>query len=144
MSKKIALNIGLNENTWAKDFRKNYLSPLRRHLDVVERKMCADEWDEIKYEGVPSKAMKLYKDAFENHDDGTFSQYLEDVKSGDKKINSSVLMPHELVETYCCGGSFNPASTICNRVSYLFAAIRLATALRMASEEEVVTTVPKA
>src|SRR5574341_849593 len=52
--------------SWAKVLEltpKQYrqaLSRLREQLRVVERQMSAQEWDEINYEHVPSRASKLY------------------------------------------------------------------------------------
>ena len=85
-----------------KDYRK-ILSAIRKHLDVVERKMCANEFDQIKYSAVPSKASLLYHDAFIRHDEERYTQYIEDVKSGKEKINASTLFPYEIVHKYTNG-----------------------------------------
>lgn len=79
----------------SQEYRKK-LSKLREHIKVVERDMVANKWEEINYEGVPSNAMKNYSKAFKKHDEERFQQYLSDVKSGDKKINSAVLYPYDL------------------------------------------------
>ena len=50
-----------------RSYRK-ILSKMREHLDVIERKMSANEWEVIKYNAVPSYAMKNYSDAFQKHD----------------------------------------------------------------------------
>ena len=34
--------------------------PLRRHLDLVETKMCEGKWDEIDFSHVPSLCMKMH------------------------------------------------------------------------------------
>ncbi len=39
-------------------YRKNLITPLRAHLDIVERHMCAGDWSSIKVETVPSVAIK--------------------------------------------------------------------------------------
>ena len=80
-----------------KQYRQT-LSKLRAYLDVVERKMSANQWDKIKYENVPSKANLIYSDAFMEHDSERRAIYLELVKNGVKKINSSVLYPHEILD----------------------------------------------
>ena len=80
------------------------LSALRRHIDVVERKMSANEWQDINYQGVPSKAMLNYRKAFLNHDEDGFQAYLEAVKSGEAKIHSGTLFPHEIYHAYPKGG----------------------------------------
>jgi len=76
---------------------------LRRHIDVVERKMSANEWKDIDYQGVPSKAMLNYRKAFMNHDEDGFQAYLDAVKSGNAKIHSGTLFPYEIYHAYTDG-----------------------------------------
>ncbi|NLN84406.1 MAG: DUF2828 family protein [Firmicutes bacterium] len=83
----------------SKEYRKA-LSILRAHLRIVEKDMSANDWGEIKYESVPSYAMKNYNLAFHRHDHERFTEYIEDVNSGNKKINSSTLFPYDLVKKY--------------------------------------------
>lgn len=75
---------------------------LRRYLDVVELKMSAGEWNKINYNTVPSRANLIYRKAFLKHDEDRRQKYLEDLKAvkKDVKINSAVLMPHEIVAKY--------------------------------------------
>ena len=80
-----------------KDYRK-ILSTLRGYIDVVERKMSANEWDKIDYERVPSIAMKNYKEAFERHNPTHFDNYVEKVKKGEAKINAKTLYPYDIME----------------------------------------------
>ena len=72
------------------------LSKMRTYLDVVEKKMCANEWDKINYEAVPSKANLIYKDAFLRHDEERRQSYLESLKKGEVKINAKELFPYEI------------------------------------------------
>jgi hypothetical protein len=78
-------------------YRKT-LSEKRALLDIVERKMCSNDWDQINYKGVPSKATLNYKDAFEKHDAVRYQQYIQDVKSGKTTINAGTLYPYDIVE----------------------------------------------
>jgi hypothetical protein len=87
-----------------KTYRKVYIAPLRAHLQLVESKLCAKKFDEIKYECVPSVAMKKYRKAFTRNDVDGFALYLEQVKKGEKKINASQVYPHDLVRHYLNGG----------------------------------------
>ncbi len=80
-----------------KEYRK-CLSTLRNQIDVTERKMSANKWTEIKYAGVPSKAMNNYRKAFKKHDQDGFEKYLEAVVKGEAKINASTLFPYDIVE----------------------------------------------
>lgn len=77
---------------------KAYRRKLAANTKVVETQMSANKWNEIKYESVPSKAMSNYSKAFKKHSDERFNAYLEAVIKGEKKINSSVLFPSDLVK----------------------------------------------
>lgn len=79
------------------------LSALRKYLNVVERKMCANEWDEIDYSVVPSKANLIYRNAFMEHDALRRQEYLDKLQKGEVKINSSVAFPHDIVSKYSKG-----------------------------------------
>ena len=79
-----------------RSYRK-ILSKMREYLDVIERRMSANEWEAIKYNSVPSYAMKNYSDAFQKHDYARFTEYLDSVKKGKSKINASTLYPYDLV-----------------------------------------------
>lgn len=46
------------------DQYQHVVSGLSRHLNVVEQKMAAKKWDEIDYQGVPSRANLIYSKAF--------------------------------------------------------------------------------
>ena len=71
---------------------------LRRYIDVVEQRMSANEWDTINYPAVPSRAMMNYRKAFARHDQERFDEYLNNVQSGEQKINSATLYPYDIVE----------------------------------------------
>ena len=86
-----------------KTYRK-MLSGLRKYLDVIERKCCANEWDKIDYSKVPSQANLKYKDAFLKHDLERRQSYLGKLEKGETKINASVTFPHDIVNKY---GSHN-------------------------------------
>ena len=82
-----------------REYRKT-LSELRRYIDVVERKMSNQDWEEIDYETVPSKANLLYNNAFLRHDENRRRLFLNAVKKGEAKINAGTLFPHEIVHKY--------------------------------------------
>lgn len=85
---------------WGESSYRKSLSILRSKLDIVEKKMSSNNWGNINYESVPSKANLLYKDAFMNHDEDRRKEYLDSVEKGIAKINSSVAFPHEIVHKY--------------------------------------------
>jgi len=81
-------------------YRKDYLVPLRKKIDIVEANMCENKWETIKYENVPGVASNRLKKAFINHDKERYSKYLEDVRNNVKKINVAGILPHELIGVY--------------------------------------------
>lgn len=62
--------------------------------------MSANQWGDIKYESVPSRANLIYKKAFLKHDQIRRKQYLDALAKGETKINASVVNPHEIVFKY--------------------------------------------
>lgn len=77
---------------------KVYRKTLVELTKVVETQMCANEWDEIEFSHVPSKASKLYSQAFTRHCT-TYKDYLAKLASGDKsvKVNAAAIYPHEVL-----------------------------------------------
>lgn len=94
-AKLLCKQLGVKETTYRKT-----LSKLRKYIDVIERKLCANEWDKVNYETVPSNANLKYKDAFLKHDEDRRKKYLESLEKGETKINGSVLFPHDIVAKY--------------------------------------------
>jgi hypothetical protein len=90
----------------SRSYRKA-LSKLRKHLDVVERKTSANQWDEIEYSRVPSNAMMKYRNAFAKHDRARYTDFINAVNTGEAKINVSVLYPHEIVGKIMRGGNID-------------------------------------
>jgi hypothetical protein len=78
------------------------LSELRAGLKIVERAMSSNDWSEIDYCAVPSKANILYRNAFMKHDEDRRKVFLEKLSNGDKsvKINSSAAFPCDIVHAY--------------------------------------------
>jgi len=86
---------------------KRLVKSLRKYIDIVERRMSANEWNTINYSSVPSKAMMNYRNAFMRHDEERFSQYLNDVSVGKEKINTGTLYPYDIVEKVLYGHEDN-------------------------------------
>lgn len=78
-----------------KDYRK-LLSGLRAKINIVERAMCSGEWGGIDFSKVPSKAMNIYRKAFDKHEHDKFSKFLTKVEKGEVKINASTLFPYDI------------------------------------------------
>lgn len=85
-----------------KKYRKT-LTELRARLNVVETTMSNQDWAEIKYENVPSKANLNYKKAFSKHDSVRYTKFIADVKSGKTKMNAGTLYPYEIVRSISNG-----------------------------------------
>lgn len=77
-----------------------YLKNLRSYLKIVEKNMCNNTWDKINYEEVPSRASMIYRNAFNKHDKERYSEFINAVNSGEKKINASTLYPYDIIEKY--------------------------------------------
>lgn len=95
-SRKLGIETANHIGISPREYRK-CLSKLRGHIDVVEKKMSANEWNEIDYEAVPSRAMAIYRNAFKKHG-ATFEQYIKEVEAGNAKINSGTLYPYDIFE----------------------------------------------
>lgn len=87
-----------------RSLRTCFLVPLRKRLSILETKLCIKDYDNIKYDTVPSVAMHKYRKAFIRNDKERFEEYLDLVKSGVKKINASQVYPHDLVRQYLSHG----------------------------------------
>ncbi|KAL7779451.1 hypothetical protein CFE70_008954 [Pyrenophora teres f. teres 0-1] len=78
-------------------YRKQYASPLRKALSVVERDITAETFENIMYERVPSLAMDRYSGLFVKKDFERFTEYIKKVSSGEAKISGATLLPSTLV-----------------------------------------------
>lgn len=84
--------------TSPKNLRVRYNTPLRAYLNIIERLMCGNKWEDIDFSKVPSCAMKKLKKAFQKHDEKRFLEWKGELKSGNTKVNAKVLYPHEIVK----------------------------------------------
>lgn len=91
-----------------RSYRK-MLSALRGKLNVVETLACANEWEKIDYNTVPSKANLKYKNAFLAHDEERRRTFLSKAIAGDKevKVHMTVAFPHEVVHKYAYGRGYD-------------------------------------
>lgn len=93
MAEKIAKRMDLTHRQYRK-----MLSMLRDRLNIVERKMSAKQWDDIKYEIVGSRSHMIYSKAFKKHDATRFEAYKTALAAGKAKINAVGVFPYELVQ----------------------------------------------
>lgn len=80
----------------AKKYRK-ILSYLRKKINILERLMSAQEWEEIDFGKIPSKAGLNYSRAFIRHPE-IAEQYRAFLKNKNTKVNAKALYPYEVVE----------------------------------------------
>lgn len=78
----------------SREYRKT-LSILRERINVLERLMSANRWDEIEFDKIPSKAGLVYRNAFARRDI-LAKKYEVFAKSKDTKVNADALYPHEI------------------------------------------------
>ena len=78
-----------------KEYRK-VLSTLRQKINIVERLMSENRWDEIEFDKIPSRAGLIYKNAFARRD-LIQKKYKEFIKSEDTKVNTQALYPYDVV-----------------------------------------------
>ena len=72
------------------------LSELRTRINIVEKLMSENRWDEIEFDKIPSRAGLIYKNAFARRD-MIAKKYEEFAKSEDTKVNAKALYPYECV-----------------------------------------------
>ncbi len=96
----------------AKDLRrylkldaKTYRKLIAGMSSTVEDKMCANDWDNINFNHVPSVAAAKYRKAFARHTP-KFAEYVAALSSGDPqvKVNAAAIFPHEVIKglTFKC------------------------------------------
>ena len=76
---------------------KEYRKLLVENTNVVESKMCANDWTNIEYDKLPSLAISRNKNAFKKHDSEGFSNYVSLLEKGEKKINASAVYPYDIL-----------------------------------------------
>ena len=79
------------------NYRKQYASPLRKALSIVEREIAAQTFENIKYDRVPSLAMDRYTSLFMKKDLERFKGYVQDMAKGNSTISGATLLPSTLI-----------------------------------------------
>lgn len=91
---KIASKLAKHLKLDAKAYRKLLVNL----TNVVETKMCQNQWNSIDYKGVPSNAHSIYTNAFLLHDHDGYTKYKGALARGDVKINAGAVYPHQVVD----------------------------------------------
>lgn len=100
-ARKIRHYIGMD----SKQYRK-MLSKLRDRINVLERLMSANRWEEIEFDKIPSKAGFIYRNAFARRDI-IAKKYEDFIKSDKTKVNATTLYPYEIVREARYTGRYN-------------------------------------
>jgi hypothetical protein len=93
LGKQFAKRMNLSE----KEYRV-MLTNLRKKIDLVEHKMCSNNWPEIDYSKVPSKAGLMYRKSFIKHDLERYNNFMLSAVKLENKVNASALYPYEIAE----------------------------------------------
>lgn len=88
--RKIAQEFSMTE----REYRK-MLTEGRKACNLVETLMSQNQWDQIAFDKLPSRAGLLYKNAFMRREE-TKARYAEFMSSEKTKVNASVLNPVEI------------------------------------------------
>ena len=91
-ARKIRHYIGMD----SKQYRK-MLSKLRDRINILERLMSANRWEEIEFDKIPSKAGFIYRNAFARRDI-IAKKYEDFIRNNKTKVNATTLYPYEIVK----------------------------------------------
>lgn len=114
-TKLLAKNIMTYLGYTPRNYRK-VLSILREAINVVECKLSAKELYKIDYSKVPSNASLKYKNTFMKKDTERYKAYIESVRKGEVKINTSTLYPYDLIHKLFTYNYDNTIDTMWNNL----------------------------
>jgi Domain of unknown function (DUF2828) len=107
--KGVVANTLRNYFEWTPKFYRKRLVEL---TNVVETKMCAQDWENINFNHVPSVAASRYKKAFKKHS-VAFEEYVKKLAEGDKdvKVNASSIFPYDVLKAIINKGFVRASKT---------------------------------
>lgn len=83
---------------------KFYRKSLVTLTNVVEQKMCAQDWDSIEFGKLPSLASARYNKAFGKNAKTAYDAYKARLTAGTDKVNASAVYPYDVIKTLRHGG----------------------------------------
>ena len=88
---------------------KFYRKSLVALTKVVESQMCANDWDNINFNHVPSVAARNYKKAFGRHTP-KFAEYVAALVKGEAgvKVNANAIFPHDVLKGFIVNAYTRP------------------------------------
>lgn len=76
---------------------KRHLRALRKYLDITEIKMSTNHWSDIEYSNVPSQCLIKCRQAFINHDEDRYNDFIYKANNGEVKMNTSTMTPCDII-----------------------------------------------
>jgi hypothetical protein len=83
---------------------KQYRKSLVALTNVVETKMCAQDWNGIEFGKLPSLASARYNKAFAKNAAEAYNAYKARLVKGTDKVNASAVYPYDVIKTLRHGG----------------------------------------
>ena len=83
---------------------KEYRKMLVNLTNVVETKMCANDWESIDYSKLPSLASSIYQKSFVKNDYDGYDEYKKDLVAGTAKVNAGAVYPYDIIKSISQGG----------------------------------------
>lgn len=99
-AKIIARAMGMQDSLYRKT-----LAHLRSHIRIIENNLRQKDYS-FEYEKQPSKALLKYRKAFMRNDEDRYTEFLSNVEQGKAKLNTSNVMPYELVQPFLREGGW--------------------------------------
>lgn len=96
---KIARYLFDDITNFQEKYRKEYITPLRKKLNIIETKLCKKDWEYIDYSKIPAKALNVYKKSFIRNDYDKYYSFLNEIKNY-KNYKITGLLPHEIIKKY--------------------------------------------
>lgn len=93
LAKKVRMGLGLTPRLYRKT-----LSQLRERINILETKITQKDYKSIDYSHIPSCAGLQYRSAFWRNDEERYIEFLNNLSTGEVKVNSKTLFPYQLVE----------------------------------------------
>ncbi|KAI8383017.1 hypothetical protein BD560DRAFT_385792, partial [Blakeslea trispora] len=78
-------------------YRKHYLVPLRKALDLIDHYKQPGQWEQVDISHMPSKCLQKELGMFFKHTPDTVMNFMEELSKGKRKVSGATLGPHELV-----------------------------------------------
>ena len=69
---------------------------MRNYIKIIENNLREKDYT-FDYSYQPSKALMKYRKAFIRNDKDRYSEFLQDVQSGNAKINTETLTPYDII-----------------------------------------------